>query len=339
MSDRAFVSRGKKIGVFKITENNQLEYSTTIDKITSPGDSTFTTPSQMMLHQQDNKMLMLNNGNGNSIFCMDMNRGEIIEEWKTSDVGYKVKNILPEHRLAQLEDVQTFVGVNGTGAFRIDPRLKSQEKQMDNYGFRYNRSTNPNFSCAATTEHGDLIMGSNRGDVRLFSQYQLTNENMADQMKTKAKNQLRLAGDPVIGVDVTADGAWVLATCATYLMVIPVKVNGVDGFERSLTGENRLPGLRLELSRDHVWEMGGKVQFSVAHFNRDYDGNERSIVTSTGPYVVTWDFLKVTKGILGQYQIKQYKDTIVDEQFKFGEDKAIIVTLPDDVKIAKRVKK
>ena len=29
-------------------------------------------------------------------------------------------------------------------------------------------------------------------------------------MKTKAKNQLRLAGDPVIGVDVTAKGDWVL---------------------------------------------------------------------------------------------------------------------------------
>ena len=42
---------------------------------------------------------------------------------------------------------------------------------------------------------------------------------------------------------------------------------------------------------------------------------------------------------MDEYQIKQYKDNIVDEQFKFGEDKAIVVTLPDDVKIAKRIKK
>ena len=122
-------------------------------------------------------------------------------------------------------------------------------------------------------------------------------------------------------------------------MLIPVKVNGVDGFERSLTGANRLPGKRLELSRAHILEMGGNINFTVAHFNRDFDGNERTIVTSTGPYVITWDFKKVIKGILHEYQIKQYRDNIVDEQFKFGEDKAIIVTLPDDVKIAKRALK
>merc|ERR1712137_908936 len=229
--------------------------------------------------------------------------------------------------------------MNAKSAFRIDPRISSKEKQMNNFGFRYQRSTDPSFSCAATTVNGDLIMGSSKGDVRLFNHNQIQNENRNQDMKAKAKNQLRLAGDPVLGVDVTMDGKWILATCETYLMVIPVKVDGVDGFEKSLTGERRLPGRRLELNRDHLWEMGGKVSFTVAHFNRDYDGNEKSIATSTGPYVITWDFRQVTRGILNKYQIKQYSDNIVDEQFKFGEDKAIVVTLPDDVKIAKRIVK
>lgn len=81
-----------------------------------------------------------------------------------------------------------------------------------------------------------------------------------------------------------------------------------------------------------------KVSFTVARFNRDFEGNERAIVTSSGPYVITWDFTQIKRGILNKYQIKQYSDNVVDEQFKFGEDKAIVVTLPDDVKIAKRVK-
>jgi len=339
VSDRAFVSRGNKIGVFKITEDNQLEFSTTIENIVTPGGNFFEKPSQMMLHQQDEKMLMLNENDKNSIMCMDMNRGEIVEEWKTSDVGYAVKKVVPEHRLAQLEPVQTFVGMNAKSAFRIDPRISSKEKQANNFGFRYQRSTDPSFSCAATTTKGDLIMGSNKGDVRLFNHNQIQKENRNQDMKAKAKNQLRLAGDPVLGVDVTMNGDWILATCETYLMVIPVNVDDVDGFEKSLTGDKRKPGRRLELTRDHLWEMGGKLSFTVAYFNRDYDGNEKSIVTSTGPYVITWDFRQVTRGVLNKYQIKQYSDNIVAEQFKFGEDKAIIVALPDDVKIAKRIVK
>ena len=123
-----------------------------------------------------------------------MNRGEIVEEWKTSDVGYAVKSVLPESRLAQLDPVQTFVGMNSKGAFRIDPRVSTKEKQVNNFGFRYQRSTDPSFSCAATTVNGDLIMGSNKGDVRLFNHNQIQNENRNQDMKAKAKNQLRLAG-------------------------------------------------------------------------------------------------------------------------------------------------
>ena len=107
-----------------------MEFSTTIDNISAPGNREFDGPSQMMLHEQDTKMLMLNDNDKNSIMCMDMNRGEIVEEWKTSDVGYAVKSVLPESRLAQLDPVQTFVGMNSKGAFRIDPRVSTKEKQV-----------------------------------------------------------------------------------------------------------------------------------------------------------------------------------------------------------------
>ena len=36
----------------------------------------------------------------------------------------------------------------------------------------------------------------------------------------------------VLAVDVTADGQWILATCKTYLMVIPTKIDGTTGFEK-----------------------------------------------------------------------------------------------------------
>ena len=41
----------------------------------------------------------------------------------------------------------------------------------------------------------------------------------------------RLA-DPIIGIDVSADGEWILATCKTYLLVVPTKLpNDTTGFE------------------------------------------------------------------------------------------------------------
>jgi len=40
----------------------------------------------MMLHQEDEKMLLLDNKNPNSVFCLDLNRTDVIEEWKTESV-------------------------------------------------------------------------------------------------------------------------------------------------------------------------------------------------------------------------------------------------------------
>ena len=190
VSDRAFVQRGKKIGVFKITEDNQLEFYTTIDDLHSPGEKTFCAPSQMMLHEQDSKMLMLNNDHRNSIFYMDMNRGEIVEEWGTSD-GAPVKRLVPETLSSQLENTKSFIGINSGGAFRIDPREK--QKNKDKLGFQYQRSTNTSFCCATTNENGDLLLGSNNGDVRLFNSTQINTQDR-NSTKVKAKNQLKLAG-------------------------------------------------------------------------------------------------------------------------------------------------
>ena len=56
-------------------------------------------------------------------------------------------------------------------------------------------------------------------------------------------------------------------------------------------------------------------------------------------FVISWNFGKVKQGIRNAYQIKRYGDVIVDGQFKFGADNAIVVALPNDVTMAKRVPK
>jgi hypothetical protein len=47
-------------------------------------------------------------------------------------------------------------------------------------------------------------------------------------------------------------------------------------------------------------------------------------VTSTGQYVIAWDFAKVKKGQMDKYEIKKYEDLVVQDNFRFGDDKEIV---------------
>lgn len=47
-------------------------------------------------------------------------------------------------------------------------------------------------------------------------------------------------------------------------------------------------------------------------------------MTSSGQFVIAWDFAKVKKGYISQYEIKKYEDHVVQDSFKFGDDKQIV---------------
>ena len=47
-------------------------------------------------------------------------------------------------------------------------------------------------------------------------------------------------------------------------------------------------------------------------------------MTSSGQFVIAWDFAKVKKGNISQYEIKKYEDQVVQDSFKFGDDKQIV---------------
>lgn len=76
--------------------------------------------------------------------------------------------------------------------------------------------------------------------------------------------------------------------------------------------------------------MKQAVSFTPARFNTGQNEEEKTIVTSTGPYVITWNFRRVKNGHY-EYQIKQYGDDVVANNFKYGQDRSIIVALPNDV--------
>ncbi|KAJ6536630.1 VID27 cytoplasmic protein [Mycena sp. CBHHK59/15] len=308
------------IGVFTRGGDHEMKFGGNISGLATAKGKEFK-PKQVMLHDQDTKMILMNPGDPNSLYNLDLERGKIVEEWKVHD-DITVDHIAPDNKFAPTTREQTLVGASHNALFRIDPRVsgtKMVESQFKQY------VSKNKFSGVATTAAGKLAVASEKGDIRLF-----------DSIGKIAKTALPPLGDPIIGIDVTADGRYVVATTKTYLLLIDTLIGegryqGSLGFDRSFPASAKPIPRRLQLRGEHVAYMNHDISFSPARFNTGQDQEENAIVTSTGQFVVAWDFSKVKKGFLDKYEIKKYEDNVVQDNFKFGDDKEIIVALANNV--------
>lgn len=322
--DRSFVVRGSKIGVFKHTPNNNLEFSTNISKVETPKGRLFS-PKKVMLHAEDANMVLQDDANPNSLYRMDLEYGKVVDEWKIHD-DIPVNTFAPETKFSQMSAAQTFLGLSRNALYRIDPRLtgnKLVETNLKQY------ASKNDFSAAATTEKGYIAVASNKGDIRLF-----------DRLGINAKTHIPALGEPIIGVDTSADGRWILATCRTYLLLIDAmqkdgKNEGKLGFEKSFAKESKPQPRRLGLQPSHVaqfqHETKTPISFTPAKFNTGVDASETSIITATGPFIITWNMKKVLAGRKDPYTIKRYAEEVKADNFKYGSDKNVIVALPNEV--------
>ena len=82
-----------------------------------------------------------------------------------------------------------------------------------------------------------------------------------------------------------------------------------------------------------------RVDFTPAKFNNGDMVSDTSIVSSTGKFLITWNFEKVKKGHLrGGYKIKHLHEHAVDGQFQYNHEDKVLVTLPQDVTFESRTK-
>ena len=221
---------------------------------------------------------------------------------------------------------QTFLGLSRNALYRIDPRLANQ-KLVDSELKQY--VSKNDFSAAATTEKGYIAVASNKGDIRMF-----------DRLGINAKTHIPALGEPILGLDVSADGRWVLGTCRTYLLLIDAlqhdgKNQGKLGFEKAFAKDSKPQPRRLGLTPSHVaqfqHETGAPLKFTPAKFNTGIDETETSIVTATGPFIVTWNMKKVLANRKDPYTIKRYAEEVKADDFKYGTDRNVIVALPNEV--------
>ncbi|OBT61747.1 hypothetical protein VE03_09181 [Pseudogymnoascus sp. 23342-1-I1] len=322
--DRSFVVRGSKIGVFKHTPNNHLEFSTNISKVQTPKGKLFS-PKKVMLHSEDTSMILQNDTDPNSLYRMDLEYGKIVDEWKVHD-DIPVNTFAPENKFAQMTGQQTFLGLSKNALYRIDPRLAGSKLVDDSLKQYVSKN---DFSAAATTDKGYIAVASNKGDIRMF-----------DRLGINAKTHIPALGEPIIGLDVSADGRWILATCRTYLLLVDAlqkegKNEGKLGFEKAFGKDSKPQPRRLGLTPNHVaqfqHETGAPLSFTPAKFNTGEGMDETSIISATGPFIVTWNMKKVLAGRKDPYTIKRYAEEVKADNFRYGSDKNVIVALPNEV--------
>jgi len=334
---RALVCRGKKIGVFSAENaDDGVHFETCISGFQDKNGSSFA-PRRMMLHHGEDELLMLHPNAKRNVLQMDLNRGDIVSEWGVDD--YPINEILPQSKYAPQTLTQTMVGMNRRGFFMMDPRLSSSSKMVTDKSFFSLAGRVPGFCCAATTANGEVVMGTESGEVRLYDSKMLTKGkpgSVMEERQPRAKTTFLGFGDPIKGIDVTHDGKWIVATCSTYLLLIKTDdAAGNSGFVKSI-GKNKVAPRRLRLKPQHLSMLGGSVDFTPAKFDLG-DDVERSIVTSSGPFVITWDFRKAKQNKLDYYRIVRLNDGVVADQFRFGDSDHVVVAMPDDVTIARNV--
>lgn len=327
-NDRSYVTRGNRIGVFKTTDDDDLEFATAIENL-SIGDNKKFTPSKMMLHTED-RSLVMQGDKKDTLYRMDLEYGKIVDEWKVKD-DVSVVDFGPSKKFNQMTGEQTFLGISDKGLFKVDPRV-SGDKLVESQSKTY--ATKNDFSSFGTTENGYIAVASNKGDIRLY-----------DKLGIRAKALIPAIGDSIKSIKASADGKWLLATCKTYLILIDTTVKtganaGASGFTKSF-GKDNVPKSRiLRISNEHVASIqqltGEALDFKEAQFNTGIGSKEQTIVSASGPYAITWSLRKILRGDAEPYLIHRYSSNVVADNFRFGTDKNVIVALEDDVGIVNK---
>lgn len=330
-NDRAFVTRGDKLGVFTTgSDDDDLEFYTAIENISNASGKKRVNPGNTMLQKGDSVMVIQDRSDPNTLYKMDLNRGKVVEDWhmEKDSVELPVTNFTGSEKYSGVGTDETFLGVSSQALFKVDPRLKN--KIVDSQYKQY--KSKAGFTQIATTEDGYIAASTKAGEIKLY-----------DLLGRNAKTALPGLGDDFIGLTTSNDGRFLLATCKTYLLLIDVKIRkGKNryklGFERSFAADDKPLPKKLSVRPEHLayirQSCGKDVSFTKANFNVSMNSkakNPTSIITSVGPFAITWNLRKVLGNDPEPYTIRRYNDTVMMGEFTFHNQNRMILTLPDDV--------
>ncbi|KAL3144985.1 hypothetical protein ABBQ32_003489 [Trebouxia sp. C0010 RCD-2024] len=295
VGDRSYLVRDKQIEVLKNVYGGVQSTGVSFDVTPPRGKASFT-PSKLMLMNNERKMNMLSPEGGRSLFHTDIETGKVVSEWsfQKDGVDAAMKDLANETRGAQTDDRDTFLGIGQKRLVRWDMRApegvvqEMSSPSVVQWAGGHDYKTNVAFNCMATSGQGYVVIGSDDGQIRLYSERSLTRANTA----------IPGLGGPITAVDVTYDGKWVLATTKNYLMVVKTTYKDKSGKEtngfKSRMGA-RAPAPRLLRLKPEDQPLLQKEPLRQGKFTwvTEAGREERWIVASCGNYTVLWNFRQV----------------------------------------------
>lgn len=267
---------------------------------------------ELLLEGGERVGLLLNKNDPQRVLEVDFERGCIVQEYQPG-LDFAVHSVVPQQKFAD-RDPNLYVCLGDSSAFTIDRRLDPKKcavvedgKDLTEYAQKL-RSTQ-RFSCHATSQEGHLAIGDLCGQIRLFTGPPGARKlvGKAGHFPKAAKTLLKCApNNPIRHIDITANGAYVLATCDKFLLVLCTLYmeagdKMANGFA-SRMGKNKPAPLRLSLDPRQTVALGGvdKVTFTKATFQQCENG-EQWIVAACGPMLATWNFAAVREAIDNHY--------------------------------------
>lgn len=313
--DRTFVSRGPVVSVYQEQDNSLSKLFDMMSLQDRRGSSL--TPEVVQLYNQDRNLLMLSADRKN-IYNVDVERGQVVDEWQPGS-SMKIQDIAPSKKYGPQTIEPTFFVVSPKTVALMDPRIP--ENSMIAQGKTYAKSYA--FSSVASNSDGNLVVGSEKGEIRLYK-----------QAGDAAKNLFPGLGEGITSIEVSASGHWVLATTPNALLLLPVGNESCNGFTERLGPLKQCPK-RLTLKPQDVAQYSiSEINFTPAKFDNGDTRRESAIITTTGAFMVIWSLKGIKRGKLYDYKIKRLDDSAVSAQFMYGR-KDVVVTMPTRLELQK----
>ncbi|KAG5481530.1 hypothetical protein LSCM1_05549 [Leishmania martiniquensis] len=251
------------------------------------------TSTGSLLEKGDVTMLLFGGRNA-AVQQVDLARGTVVQEYKPADMP--VQSVAyANHTAASSGPVYTCLGRNV--AFNIDVRMDPRScvvvedgKQPTDYALS---SLRKDFTCHATSQNGYLVIGDGCGNIRLYTGPPGARRPSGGYFPKTAKTLLDTKV-PILDLDVTADGQYIVAATASFLLFIETKF--VDSHDKESTGfqsrmgEKKPQPVILQPSPEQTLRMGGAsaVRFQSAKFDRFPGTKELCVTASCADYLLTW---------------------------------------------------
>ena len=234
----------------------------------------------------DNQILFKDKINIDILWQYDLNKESIVQEWKCGDNGAKLIDFTHSKKLGQLSPYCDIYGINKNKIFSMDGRVNRKNKIVEDK--IYGPGSSKDFTCIATPQFEAFATGSSDGNIRLYN-----------DITKNAKTLIPCFGDPIISIDITKNGDYLLVTCEKYLMLINTRGDhDENAFTVTLKRAKRKP-ITLKMSpEDVVNKQLGEDNYTPAKFDINKSTNETIITSSLGPYIIVWNLEQVKKGIV-----------------------------------------